>query len=68
MPEKKSNTTSVPVTPSEEKIAQGREGAKAFLEANPEKAQEIEKKIKDTLSKNVVPVSLGVEKDDSGED
>lgn len=45
----------------EEKIAQGREGAKAYLETNPKVAEEIESKIKDSLAKGSVPVILGVE-------
>lgn len=45
----------------EEKIAQGREGAKAYLESNLGVAEEIEKRAKERLSQGAVPVALGIE-------
>lgn len=45
----------------EEKIAQGREGAKAYLESNPKSFEEIEKKVKEKISQGSAPVAVGLE-------
>jgi recombination protein RecA len=45
----------------EEKIAQGREGAKAYLEENQKVAEEVEKKIREAVKEGNTLVAVGVE-------
>ncbi|MCL5411760.1 MAG: recombinase RecA [Patescibacteria group bacterium] len=45
----------------DEKIAQGREGAKVYLEENPKVAVEIEKKIRDAVKEGAPMVAVGVD-------
>ncbi|OGY23751.1 MAG: recombinase RecA [Candidatus Woykebacteria bacterium RBG_13_40_7b] len=46
-----------------QKIAQGREAAKDFLASNKKVSEEVEKKVKDKISKGESPVVVGVEEE-----
>jgi len=51
---------------NKEKIAQGKEAAKIFIEEHPKIAKEIEEKVKKNLQKGESRVTLGVEESETG--